>query len=275
MGRSVALFPYLVIAAAGCSSSSSGTDQGPAGPTIVQACSDSAAARCNRIQACSATTLAQLYGDLATCPTRVKANCTSSLNAPQNGNNPPKVAACSAAIGGWGCDDFLIGANPPVACVQSTGPVAVGSPCYAFGQCQTGFCDQSSAACGACAAAPTAGQLCTGANQCGPGLSCASDGHCVVPVKLSATCSASVPCTPGGHCISGVCKAVDSTAAASQPCGDMGGKTVACTDGTCEKSVCVARVPAGQTCDLKNGPFCQQPALCIGGTCQTPMCATR
>jgi hypothetical protein len=66
--------------------------------------------------------------------------------------------------------------------------------------------------------------------------------------------------------------AVDSVVAAGQPCGDVGGKSVECTAGTCEKGVCVARAADGAHCDLVAGPFCLPPALCIQGTCQLSAC---
>jgi hypothetical protein len=255
-----------------CSSSSSPAPVTPVGPTADQACGDAAKARCTRIQTCSAMHLAVLYGDEAACETRLKANCVSALAAPSNANTPTLVAGCTTAMPGWACNDFLIGANPPAACAQSTGSVAAGGPCYAAGQCQSGFCAISTAACGVCAVAPTAGLACTASNQCGPGLLCGSDGNCVVPAQKDATCGAGQVCSPGNLCIAGTCKAIDSTATAGQACGNVSGKTVACASGTCEKAVCVARATDGAACNPSTGPVCEPPAFCVGGTCQIALC---
>ena len=262
----VAVVAVLTCAACSGSSSSSGS-----GPTIAQACAENASARCTRIQSCSAIRLAQLYGDLATCEAQVQSTCTSSLNAPQNGNNPALVESCDQAIGGWDCNDFLVGGNPPAACVQRTGPVANGGACSAPGQCQSGFCAFSTGACGACQAAPSAGQPCTGTLQCASGLECAG-GTCAAPVASGGACSATQPCAPALGCSKGTCQSLASTAVSGAACGTVGGQLVGCTEGTCGKAVCVARAADGQACDETNGPFCVPGAYCISGTCQQPAC---
>jgi len=215
-----------------------------------------------------------VYGDLATCESRLKASCVTALGVTGNANTPQKVSDCAAAVATWTCDDFVIGANPPAACAQVTGSVAIGSPCSAAGQCQSGFCAYSASACGACAAAPTAGQPSTPTDQCGPALVRGANGNCQVPSKAGAACGAMQVCSAGLRCIGGTCKALDSTVSTGA-CGDVSGKVVGCTQGTCPGGMmpmCVARAADGAACDLTKGPFCMAPALCISGTCQHPAC---
>jgi hypothetical protein len=261
----------LVFAAA-CSSSTSGS--GASGPTTDQACADSAAARCQRIATCSAVRIQELYGDEATCEARVKANCVSALGAPSNANTPANVASCTAAVPSWACGDILTGANPPAACAQVMGPLANAAACYAAGQCQSGFCGFSSSACGACTPPPGVGQPATSAGQCSPGLVRASaDGTCVAPVALGGKCDGKTAiCAPSTLCVMSTCTAIDSTTPPGQPCGNVGGKTVACAGGNCIMGTCVAHATDGAACDLTGGPYCEPPALCVGGTCQTAMC---
>jgi hypothetical protein len=255
-----------------------GTATSVAEPSGDQACTDSARARCGRIQACSAVHLAELYGDEASCESRVKANCLSTLAAPSNGNTPGHVAACADAIGGWSCGDFFLSANPPPACAQPTGPLAAGAACYAAGQCQTGFCAIGASACGACAALPGAGEPCTPTRQCGPGMQCTGDLTCRVPGVEGDACGKSAGCAPGLRCVGGSCAAYASAAARGQPCGVVGGKAVTCTAGDCQiptgttAGTCVGRSTEGAACDQTAGPFCEPPAVCVSGTCRIPSC---
>ncbi len=268
----IAVF-YAFACQGACSSS---TSPPSSEPSADQACSDSSHARCTRFMTCSSTWLSEVYSDEATCESRVKTACMNAAAAPQNANSPSKVEACATAIPGWSCDDIVAGANPPAACEQVTGPVAMGSPCSANGQCQTGFCGLSNSACGTCTVAPTAGQPCTGAHQCAPGLACAGDGNCAAFAKQGAACGASQPCAPGNQCVGGACKQTDSAVAAGQPCGNVNGMSVGCVGGTCENQggtvMCAARAADGAVCNPPGGPFCEPPALCVGGTCQIAAC---
>ena len=272
---SALVLTFTLMLACGGSTSDAGApaDGGvDAGPTIAQACADSAHTRCTKIQSCSAIRIAQLYGDEASCEARVKTTCVANLSAPGNANNPAANEACVAAEDGWACGEFLTGENPPAACTQKLGPLATGAACSAFGQCQSGFCQYSTSACGACQPAPTSGQPCSPTHQCGPGLACSGSKTCIAAAAADAACGTSQPCGPGLMCISAVCKAIDSTVAAGQPCGNVGGKTVACTSGTCEKAVCVGYAADGAPCDDTAGPFCTPGAFCIAGTCRLPAC---
>ena len=152
----VATFTLMLACGGSTSDGSAPADGGgDAGPTIAQACADSAHARCSKIQSCSAIRVAQLYGDEASCEARVKTTCVANLSAPGNANNPAANEACAAADDGWACADFLANQNPPAACAQKLGPTATGGACSAFGQCQSGFCEYSTSGCGACQPAPT------------------------------------------------------------------------------------------------------------------------
>jgi hypothetical protein len=267
----LAVAAFVLVCQGACSGTAS-----TAGPSADQSCSDSAHARCTRYESCSAVWLSEVYADEATCESRVKASCLNSLSAPSNANNPSHNESCATAIPGWSCGDIVIGANAPAACAQVTGPLATGAACYANGQCQTGFCGFANASCGTCMAAPQVGEPCTGPHQCGPGLTCAGDGKCALFALPGTACGTSQPCAPGNQCIGSVCKATATAVAAGQPCGNVNGTVTGCLDGSCEnqggKLVCVARAAPGAACNVTGGPFCQAPALCVGGSCQIPAC---
>jgi hypothetical protein len=55
-------------------------------------------------------------------------------------------------------------------------------------------------------------------------------------------------------------------------CGVIDGKNVACNDGVCENSRCVAHAKAGEACDFSGGPYCAYATHCVAGTCVKPAC---
>jgi hypothetical protein len=273
MRHSVSCFVAFALMAACSGNSVSGT-----GPDANQTCTNSAHARCTRIQTCSSYRLAELYGDEASCEDRVKANCLNLVSAPGTGNSTTHVAGCAAAIASWNCTDFLVDANPPPECAPVTGSVPNGGACYVAPQCQSSYCAIGANACGTCASPPTAGQPCTPTRGCATGLFCTSDLTCATPAGGGAACGKSQSCAPGFRCVGGTCTAYDSAATAGQPCGQVNGKLIGCAAGSCtiptgnSAGTCTNRGADGATCDLAAGPVCETPALCVSGTCQIPAC---
>src|SRR5215471_4811365 len=100
----------VVIAVAGaCGSSGSGA------PSADQACMDLATAQCNKRMTCTGGAgITRTFGDMTTCLTREKLQCTIGLAAPMTGNTPAEVESCVAAYPNFSCSDFLIN-NPPPA----------------------------------------------------------------------------------------------------------------------------------------------------------------
>lgn len=237
-----------------------GTDGGGGGDagggiTADQACADTAHARCTLLESCSAVRVQVVYGDEATCESRIKQNCVNALAAPSTGNTPAATEACAQAYAGWACADFLDGANVPQACAQVTGSLASGAACEFAGQCQSGFCAiVPGAACGTCAAPPKAGDSCAQLTTCGnnAGLTCTQDTQtCVVLAAQGAACGKGAPCGTGLSCV--------------------GADAATSTQGTCQ----AAGTQAGATCDpqLKTAAGCSRDA---GLTCnaQSKQCAT-
>ncbi len=263
----------LALAALGCGGSS-GTNE----VTADEACTDLAHARCTRLAACSMTAVQTRFGDAATCEAQEKLSCANALSAPSNGNTPTHDEACSQAVGTWACADFLDNTTPPPACQQQTGALAAGAPCAFPGQCQTGFCAiVPGSACGACAAAPTAGASCAELTTCGPGLTCTTDTQtCAVFAAAGGTCGAGQPCGAGLSCVG-----ANATAGVKGKCQASATQVGATCDPTlktgagCDRNAglvcngqtkqCAAVVVAagGQPCGSVNG----QPQLCGAGTC--------
>jgi hypothetical protein len=264
-----------------CSSSSSVSAQ--------QACTDVAAARCQKLQQCAPHRLVTTYGDLATCETRQAATCVSNLAAPQNANTAARTEACAQAVPGESCDDFELG-NVPADCSPVVGPRDAGSACAVSSQCATAYClIPNTSSCGACAATPGVGTSCAN-NACGPGLVCnALSLECVTPVGASGSCNDSSACGPGLTCIGntgttlGTCRPLASTVGASCSLADGGSRCDARTGLYCnavEGRVCelAATASANQECgnidggavDCTANSFCQRTSGSSTGTCIPP-----
>jgi hypothetical protein len=243
------------------------------------AAGDFAHARCTRLQSCSVTVLAIRYGDEATCEAREKQNSLNALAAPGNGNTPMHTEACAQAVASWSCGDFVDNVSPPLACQQQTGTVSNSQPCGFPGQCQSGFCAiVPGNACGACAAAPTAGASCAQLTTCGPGMLCTTDTQtCVVFGVSGAACGKGAPCGAGLSCVGanantgvqGKCAAsvmasgatCDPTQQTGPGCDRDGGLVCNSQSKQCAS---LTLSPGGQPC----GDVSHQTALCsAGGTC--------
>jgi hypothetical protein len=201
MNQSALATLLAVILAAACSPPNvSSTD---AGPSVDQACADSAYARCSRVQACSPTTVQQRYGDVATCESITKTYCIAAFAAPGAGSSTAASEACSQAVPGWDCADYLQTQNPPPECVQAKGSVANGAACAFPSQCQSGFCSiVPGAPCGTCDTAPQPGASCATITSCGQTLMCnGQSSSCYVPGQPMAACAPGQDCVPGYECV--------------------------------------------------------------------------
>jgi hypothetical protein len=215
------------------------TDAGP-GTSVTTACTSLATAECTELASCSNVLLETRYGTLATCQTRLEANCVTALMAPSSGNSADQVQACAVAYSTWSCSDYLGNVNVPAACAQRTGALANGLECVFPAQCMSGFCALSpNAACGTCATAPMPGDSCAGLSSCGQRLVCLEPSKvCGTLGTLAASCSTNEPCGAHLSCI-----------------GSNSAKGVL---GKCETSVAAV----GAKCDptLVTGPGCDYDA---------------
>ena len=221
-------------------------------PTPLQACSDLATFRCQKLAGCEPLGETVRYGNDQTCLDRETLACMNALSAPGTGNTPRNVEGCLVAYAGYECADFM-NSNPPAACRAPSGTVAVGQPCQFPAQCQTGYCAlPRGAECGTCAALPVAGDSCASGASCGYNLVCSNlTQKCVAwgtvgdPCdKRDGTCGYGFGCATTTSGTAGTCQLL--SVAAGQPCGET----------------------ANAVCDTGAGLFC------TGGTCQTATLST-
>ena len=232
--------PFAFLLCLGCGSSPASTgstvddalDSG-SGISADQACSDAAQAQCQKLDACHVNGVALRYGSNALCISRVKANCLTSIGAPDTGRTPANEEACAAAYASATCADFV--QNTIAACQPPAGTRAEGRACAYAGQCASAFCAFApGAACGTCAAPTTPGQSCA-SSQCADGQTCLKAGAVCQPFgAVGDKCSTTSECQIGLTCVG----AVSATA----------------TAGTCMTGA----EAVGAACDRTTGPQCDE-----------------
>ena len=247
------------------------SDAAPSPAAPAQACEDYAAAYCRALDGCASFWLASIYGDVATCQTRVALECLTTLVAPGTSRTTAALAACSAALPFVSCGDFFTGV---AACAIVPGALSDGAGCIDSNQCRGGWCDLDAPGtqplCGQCRGAPSIGYTCS--HDCGTsGLSCwrgqcvrygtvgslcddllgapcapnllcnpascaCKHGACATPSGIGAPCDPMVDLCDGLRGLScdsstRVCTAADSFATPGQPCGTIGPGVVFCAGG--------------------------------------------
>lgn len=242
--------------------------------TADKACTDLAAAFCEKASSCAATFVQLEYGDTTTCSTRIKSGCLTGLAAPSTAMTASDTAACAAAAKAGTCAQLLDN-DSPAACLPKSGGLADSKPCTADSQCKSAFCalDSDKATCGLCAPKPAAGGKCA-SNNCPAPLKCSEDGTCNKPVAVGQACSNSIPCAQGGVCFGMKCVANVATEGAA--CDPMAGpqcdgtKGLFCLTKKCVKAKVVA---AGAECgfdydaatmSLRNATLCEKAGWCNG-----------
>jgi hypothetical protein len=118
--------PFLAIATLACSPANVGSPD--SGPSVAQACTQEAYARCARYQSCSPILLPLRYGDVGTCQSILQQDCVSSLEAPGGGSTVASIMACQSEIATWACSDYIYGTNAPPDCVAPGGSTRAGEP---------------------------------------------------------------------------------------------------------------------------------------------------
>jgi len=243
------------------------------------ACSDLAEVRCARQVSCSnGSILSRIYGDLATCQTRLADSCNADRMAPSTGETPSKIESCVIAYGDISCAD-LFANNLPAACVF-LGKRPMGAGCSFGVQCASGFCSgDKTSACGHCGPPPAAGASCLSSN-CADGQTCVSRTSMCQEVPASGMpCDInSLPCGSDLYCAGNSDGAKGSCMPALQSGGaPCGGPLPGCDSqlglscgGITSARSCGADVYAGdgQPC----GPLTDgTTAVCAaGGECYSP-----
>ena len=301
------LLGALLGACGGNGGLSTGADMGSTADlaiTTEQACSDTAAAYCAKVQSCAPIFLQIVYGDLATCTARLKLACAPSLAAPGTSQTAARIDACAAALGSASCDSVFGGK----ICGTMPGTLANGAACVDSNQCMSAYCNRGNGGCGACSAQPALGAACDGdcgtsgyqcdskvcvsyvplhgpcdgqLHKCTPGLYCSKQSQsCEAPLPAGAACTpnADPPCNllDGHFChpINKVCAEI-KYAAAGQSCGYVMPDFYLCSgSSTCQgaqgaqSGTCLAPAADGAACDAQKGPACLPPALCSNGLCR-------
>jgi hypothetical protein len=274
---------------AGASSSSSGSvSTGPASAYATELCA--------RVERCFPGTVANSWGDAATC-----AHNFDELIGPQktlagSGMTDATLATCAEKFKTADCS--LVQAEIPECLFKGT--LKPGADCNVGIQCDSGVCiyESQTAVCGKCVATVAVGADCTNAEcappsfcdspgtnkcidapleggdctntDCGGGFACVSN-KCVKAIPKDGACTvpaspADNPCVKGYTCIDGKCGLVAVTQKTGEACDPP---HTGCIDGACLDTQCVANLKEGQSCDPSQEipPFCEAPLACIGGKC--------
>lgn len=284
-GRSLTIALGILGVAAGCSSS----DSGSSGPTADEACTQLAAALCDKIAACAPSFITLGYGDATTCKARQLIECKANLSAPSTSATPADTAACANVAKSAACS-ALLDNTFPTECLPKAGQLDDGKPCGNDAQCKSGFCglDNDKEICGLCAAKPAEGAACN-RNKCPSGTVCARNDKCAKPVAEGGACDDSKPCATGFSCFGAKCTknvateggACDDALVKAPTCDSLQG--FACIASKCMK---VALVSEGKPCGIevsgttiKSFTLCDKAGWCKGidltakppvytGTCQ-------
>jgi hypothetical protein len=158
-----------------------------------------AGALCTKLNECAPFLLAAVYGDLATCASRLTKTCTAASQSDGSGTTPSALAACETALAGASCADVLSNNLP----CNFNGTLLAGAACGDNSQCASGFCNHPATTCGVCAEKAVEGGPClSGSNdECGAGLVCTKNATCAKPAASGKTCEEnSHPCLAGTFC---------------------------------------------------------------------------
>ncbi len=254
-----------------------GSDPGPAA-----ACAEAADAVCGQLEACSPFGLAAIYGDLATCKSRVALGCLPAFGAPGSSATTARTVQCAQALRQLSCEVVKTGDYGP-ACAAVPGALADGAACGDDSQCQSTFCARASTSlCGTCSPKSTEGGPCED-GACSSGLSCPTGAStCIKPVpgEVGDACTYQEQCdlAEGIVCdtaASKECIQVSVASGTGEACGlTMTGFVLCRASGACSGifgGTCSAAAADGAACSASDtGPKCLSPARCVEGTCALP-----
>ena len=224
----------IVIAVTACHSTSTTSSS----MSAEQACTDRVNAQCLQLESCDPASLTRLYGDVATCESRMMLSCLPALAAPSTSALPAQYEACAAALGASDCSALFM-RTPPTACRATPGKLGDGAACGDDAQCAGMYCKKPpNQVCGACGTRTAIGDACQSDDECDFGLACANGG-CVPLVGLGASCAAA-PCAAPNFCNSAqLCEAPRS---AGLPC--------------------TRTLSGGSECDVTQELYCNAQSVC-------------
>ena len=284
----------------------SGADAGSSNDSAA-ACNEYAIASCHKIASCNSWFIAAYFEDEASCVKREEtvSGCLGSFAMAGTSRTVEGLRACTAAMNRSTCAEWLD--KDPIAlaaCIEKPGSLSNGTGCAGDAQCQSGHC-RLSEECGVCGPAPGAGDACSAADGCAPGLSCSNlvcgqaraagetcdsradcanslacnDGRCASPRGAGENCTEDACDAHAGlYCADGTCRRTQY-ALPGQACDWANGVDCAAA-GFCRSSssssrgTCVAPAADGESCDDAQGPRCLPWATCTGGYCKISNPAT-
>jgi hypothetical protein len=169
----------------------------PVSSTTQASCRATAASLCARFETCAAPLMAYAFGSSAQCETEVARTCESDYEGSSANDAAPCDAtgvSCSAMLQTVleGGEEDSVPALPPIThaaslgtwlgafCPVTAGRATTGEPCLRHGDCASGLCIGSGAACGRCSPTLREGDPCSSlrGGRCSATLVCAR-GHCV------------------------------------------------------------------------------------------------
>lgn len=229
-------------------------------------CTRLAEETCARVEACAPFLAQTSLGKGAACVQQLSAHCLTTVGLGGSRRTPEVIGACADSIKASSCAAFLTAF--PDNCELPKGTLAADEPCAFDEQCTSTFCAREpDTACGACRAAPAAGEACA-FGRCARGLSCTTAGICVRPAPLGGICGPNEPCGRLAFCDTDVCvprHALGEGCAGFGQCDAFGASTCAAN------SLCIATRLAkkGEPCDLTANALilCEAPYRCIGDRC--------
>jgi hypothetical protein len=254
----------LLIATTACAGSSGApapssdgggaTDAGTwpvAAPAERDACAAFAQAFCARLEACAPLSLADVYGDTATCGATERRRCEGIAALPDSGD-AAAIAAAAGAVATQTCGQVARWHNPLFG--SWAGARATGQACLRPEQCASSFCTNGpdgfdpksppSGGCGVCRDRDVLGSHCQvyRSPKLGPGVPMGPIHSCLDP---DLTCDVdSERCVP--------------TPRAGDTCWGE------CEYGlTCNASTCGPQLPAGAACDPDRSSVCDHRARLV------------
>ena len=291
----------MSVLALGCGvdSLSGGGDAGPPVPDLapaadlalppdlyfspVQACAETTAAICKRLNDCAPALVKLAYGDVTACAARLGIHCTNRFDLPGTSASPLRAHLCAAALAGSSCDDLTAG-KLPGDCTPLPGTLIAGTACADDAQCASAACVKPvGSGCGVCGVAPKAGESCAKLS-CTTGLACGSaNAICAPYARLNEACDANHPCLPTlackgankvGTCITPLAIGAQCDPAAVEYAGCNLARSEYCAPGARTCQALPFAGPGGQ-CGLANGSFtvcsasghCDAIAVFLPGRC--------
>ncbi len=285
----------------GCGSSDDSSLGGGSGVPIADTPKLIATAACDAFDQCWGGESSLVFGG-EDCNARIETSFGEAVDqliaAKKAGTafyDEQKMQACIDAIAAAGCD--IDSALESETCrVAVDGLIEPGGDCSANLECKgDAFCKANAACPGTCTAAGGAGDTCERDFECGAGLYCSdSNKQCTKPAATGDACKGPTEpdCAGGLFCLgaddsgkSGICRSIADTFKAKvgevcDPTGPFCEPSASCgitgNPGVAPSFQCIAKVGAGQTCQLAFPDSCPTDQYCnvvpdtFAGTC-TPL----